>query len=254
MQEGKVLKTLSGKGWSGSFRPIGYRFTGWALAVQLATKDGSVKSQSLGGAYGKLRRTWLFRIPSISFRNAVYWQILRSEGESFPRDVLRSLLTAEWAGDCFTGDEALWFFYRTSKSRDEFSGDEAFYHFFIVANDKIVLEDAWLRDSPDSGFDPEMFSIAGDEAEAPFWYRKFYRETRTGQLMVLRPDKPELFHYAEGRTPNALGLANMQAALNYDFSRTRAAVARLERRLRTTNRFLLVLLVAAILALIHFWR
>lgn len=32
-----------------------------------------------------------------------------------------------------------------------------------------------------------------------YWYRKFYEETRPGQLMVLRPDEPALFHYHEGR-------------------------------------------------------
>ncbi len=28
------------------------------------------------------------------------------------------------------------------------------------------------------------------EANERFWYRKFYQEMRTGQLMVLRPDEP----------------------------------------------------------------
>src|SRR5215469_11881279 len=33
------------------------------------------------------------------------------------------------------------------------------------------------------------------EAEVKYWYRRFYSETRTGQLMVLRPDKPILYEY-----------------------------------------------------------
>ena len=33
------------------------------------------------------------------------------------------------------------------------------------------------------------------EAWARFWYRKFYTETRTGQLMVLRPDEPTLYQF-----------------------------------------------------------
>ena len=29
-----------------------------------------------------------------------------------------------------------------------------------------------------------------DEASERYWYRRFYTETLTGQLMVLRPDEP----------------------------------------------------------------
>jgi len=33
-------------------------------------------------------------------------------------------------------------------------------------------------------------------------YRKFYTETRTGQLMVLRPDEPILYNYPRPQTQN----------------------------------------------------
>jgi hypothetical protein len=37
------------------------------------------------------------------------------------------------------------------------------------------------------------------KAKIAYWYRKFYQETRTGQLMVLRPDEPTLHYFPEGR-------------------------------------------------------
>ena len=39
-----------------------------------------------------------------------------------------------------------------------------------------------------------------DSACACYWYRKFYTETMAGQLMVLRPDEPQLYYYPEGRS------------------------------------------------------
>lgn len=39
-----------------------------------------------------------------------------------------------------------------------------------------------------------------DEAVERYWYRKFYTETTTGQLMVLRPDEPILYHYERPQT------------------------------------------------------
>ena len=43
-----------------------------------------------------------------------------------------------------------------------------------------------------------------DEADTRYWYRKFYTETRTGQLMALRPDDPRLFYY-ERTGPDVMG-------------------------------------------------
>jgi len=37
------------------------------------------------------------------------------------------------------------------------------------------------------------------EADTRFWYRTFYTETRTGQIMVLRRDNPKLFDYESPR-------------------------------------------------------
>ena len=85
------------------------------------------------------------------------------------------------------------------------------YHFFIVYENSIIDESRRFSRHSNSGFVPNAFQLvseddnpwnhAGDwrEAENRYWYRKFYRETMTGQLMVLRPDEPQLFYYPEGR-------------------------------------------------------
>jgi hypothetical protein len=70
--------------------------------------------------------------------------------------------------------------------------------FFVVSEDKIVEEELLFSDSPGSGFDPSIFEAADDDpwkvAWVRWWYRKFYTETQMGQLMALRPDKPELYY------------------------------------------------------------
>ncbi len=79
------------------------------------------------------------------------------------------------------------------------------YTFFVVHQDKIVREAISFLDYHASGFDPAVFDSGDDKdtspwdvAKAAYWYRWFYRETRTGQLMTLRPDSPVLHHYEEG--------------------------------------------------------
>lgn len=85
------------------------------------------------------------------------------------------------------------------------------YSFFLAVKERIITERFSLFESIDSGFDPEVLMLVdsidevwrGDadwnEAHQRYLYRKFYRETRTGQFMALRPDKPPLYYYPEGR-------------------------------------------------------
>jgi hypothetical protein len=83
------------------------------------------------------------------------------------------------------------------------------HSFFVVNKEKIVSERVRFADAYGNGFDPAI--LCSDETEEfwsdekgwsdavlRFWYRMFYRETLTGQLMVLRSDEPDLFHYPEG--------------------------------------------------------
>lgn len=83
--------------------------------------------------------------------------------------------------------------------------------FFVVHHDKIIREQVSFSDHSGSGFDPRSFVTDVDsapiwfsekgwsDARLRYWYRKFYRDTATGQMMVLRSDEPDLFHFPEGR-------------------------------------------------------
>jgi hypothetical protein len=94
---------------------------------------------------------------------------------------------------------AMWFYYEHDWSRD---GD-LLHKFFVVHDGKIVSEYFSLG----QGY-PRVLAIHKDNepiwhswpyrdtASEIYWYRKFYTDTLTGQLMVLRPDEPALFHYA----------------------------------------------------------
>lgn len=104
----------------------------------------------------------------------------------------------------------LWFWYDSDSCSDD---PHEIYRFFVVCGDRIVREEIHLNDTFDSGFDPTVFRGEDDsdsiwfndsdwrEANTRFWYRKFYTETRTGQLMVLRPDEPILYSYERPRAP-----------------------------------------------------
>jgi hypothetical protein len=107
------------------------------------------------------------------------------------------------------------------------------YSFFLVAKEKIIKENFSLSDWPGSGFDPSLLISTLDDdqtwaaedswsaAHDRFWYRKFYSETRTGQLMTLRPDKPQLYH-----EPNesAIGVERWMAEINRDLVGVRFAI------------------------------
>lgn len=99
-----------------------------------------------------------------------------------------------------------WFYYDHDWSRD---ADES-YTFFAVHGGKIVLESCNF-----SSEEPAVLKLRKaddepiwhshplfDEAYQIYWYRKFYAETMSGQLMVLRPDEPILYHYQRPETRN----------------------------------------------------
>jgi hypothetical protein len=133
-------------------------------------------------------------------------------GPEFNQDVLKALL--DLRKDRVNGFEASWFWY------DHYWGvtDATEYScniFFVVHKDKIVHEFVSFAGHRESGFDPSVFTAADSwrstwsaAAWVRFWYRKFYQETQTGQVMVLRGDEPELYHFPQGRWRQdvALGL------------------------------------------------
>jgi hypothetical protein len=93
---------------------------------------------------------------------------------------------------------ATYFYYEHDWSRD---ADEL-YAFFVVHDGKIVRERfSFMPEYPrvltkHEDDAPIWHSDRyGQQAWETYWYRKFYMETLTGQLMVLRPDEPTLYRY-----------------------------------------------------------
>jgi hypothetical protein len=100
--------------------------------------------------------------------------------------------------------DTLWFWYDNDTCRDD---PHELYSFFVVYDDRIVRESLSFSDYHGSGFDPDIFQPskgsdsvwfndhAWQGANTRYWYRKFYTETRTGQLMLLRDDNPKIYDY-----------------------------------------------------------
>jgi len=99
--------------------------------------------------------------------------------------------------------EVTWFYYDFDWSQDA----DVSHDFFVVHRGEVVLEFCNF-----SSEDPRILNRKHDdnpiwhsrpyfdEAFERYWYRKFYSETVTGQLMVLRPDEPTLFHQDRPQT------------------------------------------------------
>jgi hypothetical protein len=119
-------------------------------------------------------------------------------GLVFVINILRELVAL--AADGINPSMASWFYYGHDWSRD---ADELFL-FFVVHNGKIVRDSfSFMHCDPrvlvKSKADIEpIWHAEPHERQAweTYWYRKFYTETLTGQLMVLRPDEPILYNYA----------------------------------------------------------
>lgn len=91
-----------------------------------------------------------------------------------------------------------WFYFDHDWSRD---GDEV-HVFFAVHGSEIVLDschfgsDDALILKQGKDYDPIWHSHPYfDEALVQYWYGRFYTETLTGKLMVLRPDEPLLYYF-----------------------------------------------------------
>lgn len=100
-----------------------------------------------------------------------------------------------------------WFYYDRDYSRD---ADECLC-FFAVHQDKIV-NDSWSFNSEEplilkqqsKDHEPIWNSHEYFQKALPaYWYRRFYRETLTGQLMVLRSDEPVLYFYNRPPLPSS---------------------------------------------------
>jgi hypothetical protein len=215
---------LGPDGWQG-FRPVGYQLD-WAKvrALRLVElRDGSEFVTTAGAIWDEVL-PYLFQRPGTAEpRSATQagWGDLRITTptreiriESFGpnAEFFRSLLEVyRAAGDEYT---PLFFFFGLDRIAFEESYSEEF-DFFVTYGYDIVVELFTLRansndDGGSEGFDPSVLRPPEEpenaqwkgwaDANLRWWYRKFYTETRTGQLMVLRTDFPPIFHYApQGR-------------------------------------------------------
>jgi hypothetical protein len=151
--------------------------------------------------YTKLRESKIIDIPwSLGFRDTKYvtdkgdmvieaedWRILSVIQK------LAGLLKQE-----INPYEVTWFYYDHDWSRD---ADEC-HVFFAVHNDRVVLESCHFNaEEPlilkeEKEDDPVWHSHRYfAEASVQYWYQRFYTQTMTGQLMVLRPDEPMLYYF-----------------------------------------------------------
>lgn len=194
----------------------GFRFTGYFLenTAELALNQENSSSENLpttiGEVYERLHGK-RFRIEDntlhIEIRTDV--ETLKFSGPSFNRAMLYEVLRQELN---FRNDEdemrgrASWYWY--DSYREPAAPGESHF-FFVEFNGKIVREAVIFFEGPESGFEPTCFfehdnSDPRAEAETRFWYRKFYTETRAGQLMVLRKDAPKLYDYDSQREPQTV--------------------------------------------------
>ncbi len=126
---------------------------------------------------------------------------LRLQGPTFNCKLATILLELQREGVKPFASE--WFWYDTDESDTD---PTVSYSFFVADGDNIVRESVSFLDYLGSGFDPAVFDSGDDSsdsdwflARAAYWFRRFYRETRAGQLMVLRPSMPVLHYYPDGR-------------------------------------------------------
>jgi hypothetical protein len=185
--------------WSG-FQPVGYSLAHIALKLPLSKSDvddTQLLPTTIGDVYGeladkKLTDACLFGWGLDSKLVTTDGIKLLIKGQVFNRCLLEMML--KFRQDGINPFELVLYYYDRAYCIDD--PNESF-SFFAVHKQKIVQERLTFFDHYDSGFDPSVFKSSDDsgpwsdqaewgEAEAKFWYRKFYSETVVGQLMTLR--------------------------------------------------------------------
>lgn len=206
--------------WEG-FQPVAYWLATekiWELPLTRSYHDGTPdKPTTVGDIIGLLRdkqlklESYECDVLESEFISTDGSLKIAVKGPSFNRDLLRTILQLHSEG--IGALEAAWYYFDHDSCRQE---PHEMYFFFVVAKNKIVRERVGFGDYMDSGFDPTIFQTSGykdmiwgdeahwDEADTRYWYRKFYTETRIGQLMALRADDPSLFYY-ERTGPDVMG-------------------------------------------------
>lgn len=206
-------KTWSGVEWDG-FQPVRYSLSDKVLGYTFTVHENNRQTdQPLHEILKRFREEPFENVSSFSDGVTVQLQGERTvgfKGTSFSARLLEVLLKLQRAGVSPFG--TTWFYYdKVYALQDVMDG----YRFFVVYEDAIVDEAVWLTDDTSSGFDPGALEIPGseygpiwsdeDDAEqaiTAYWYRKFYTETKTGQVYMLS-SRPRPF-----RTVQDIGAAN----------------------------------------------
>ena len=170
-------------------------------------------------------------------------QLLFAE-PSFSQHLLMEILRLRHEG--IEPFDSEWYFFDHDSCREEPLDN---YSFFVVFKDKIVRERVAFSDYHGSGFDPDVFRTddfsdaiwfndrAWAEARVRLCYKRFYSETKIGQLMLLRNDSPEVFDARNSiASPEHLLLANLFA------------------HVRKIQAALWVLIALAVLTLFRLWK
>jgi hypothetical protein len=238
--------------WEG-FKPITYWLDSKALELPLTRKleDGKTdETTTVGIIYDSLKNKQI--MPEfLTGGTSVKIELKTTDGAKlliggpdFSRRMLDVMLKLRAEGiDPFS---TAWYYYDKDWCRQD---PQESYSFFIVQNEKIIREQVSFFDDHYSGFDPSVFGkddhsdpIWSDEevwaeAGAKYWYRKFYSETCTGQLMLLRSDEPKLFYRDEREGPDIVG-----------------ALGAVARSLDSIRVLLWILVILALVSLILHWR
>lgn len=232
-------QTLSGVPWNGfhaSFYTLNYdeaaalpveRHFGPAVSDFRGTTLGTVLEEVLETGR-KRNEKFVIDRGGLALKVSVGDCTLTLRGPSFSLDLLAAFLQLENAGIRFYN--GLWFYSDSDHVTDD---PHESFHFFVVADNKVVLEDVAFHDYSSSGFNPRVLSE--DSYEGPWrngplqreaflalWYRKFYMETDSGRLLVLRPDEPTLHYYPEAR--RGADLSDQMTRLERDIRGIKASI------------------------------
>ena len=128
---------------------------------------------------------------------------VKVEGDSHELRILSELLELTRKG--VKPRYATWFLYYQVGDSDTFfvhyGGKIVDEHYYFYSELPQIFSRGCIIGDPNS--DSDWFSYkcpwGTDEAFARYWYRRFYTEALTGQLMVLNPEEPPLYYYSKGR-------------------------------------------------------
>lgn len=153
----------------------------------------------LQGAKPKERNVW----DVLEFKGDIYIagaNEVNVEGGSHELRILSELLELAYKG--VKPRYATWFLFAQNYDSDTFfvhyDGKIVDEHYYFYSELPQIFSKGCIIDNAD--FESNWFSIScpdgTDEAFARYWYRRFYTETLTGQLMMLNPEEPAIYYHS----------------------------------------------------------